>query len=378
MAEALAPTAGYHLLQPTADLESVYGLGVQGILHLALVDYRLNPEDPLAPVREMKRRLPEVPVVVFADPSESEYIRRALLAGARAFLPLDFTPPSLTQTLDDLSVELAVGPGKAGPPGRLITVFSLKGGVGRTLIATNLAVALRGVTDGPVALVDGQMAYGDVEIALNLRPQHTIADLMGQLETLEPEVMDAALVRHASGLRVLAAADSATDAERMHPGHLVSILRVLRRQYPWVVVDTGSWLDDRLEPVLEASDTILLVTTPEMTSLRAARIFLQMAREQGYSPEKIRLVVNRADLVGGVPDKEIQRNLGVVPFALLADDSPLVTYSLNRGVPLVESHARKPLARVIRQMAEVFVKEVAPASAGKAKAGMFGGLRGGR
>jgi len=133
-----------------------------------------------------------------------------------------------------------------------------------------------------------------------------------------------------------------------------------------VLVDGGGCTDARLEPVLEASDTILLVTTPEMASLRATRVFLQMARDQKYPPDKVRLVVNRADMAAAIPQKQIQSSLGLAPFAVLADDVGLAAFSLNRGVPLVQSHARKPLARSLRRMAEVMARETpakAPATA---------------
>lgn len=370
VAAALGTAPGYHLLQRVSNIEAIYSLGVQGALDLILLDYRLHPEDPLVPVKDLHQRLAEVPLTVLADPQEADYIRRALLAGAKAFLPLQFAPESLTQTIDDLTLGGMRGPGGRAP-GRLLTVFSLKGGVGRTLVASNLAVAMREESKAPVVLVDGQAAYGDVEIALNLKPQHTVAELVAQVETLEPEVLDHALVRHASGLRVLASPGGTAAADRVQPRHLSAILRVLRGYYPWVVVDGGYWMDPRTEPVLEASDVILLLTTPEMTALRATRVFLQMAREQHYPDDKVRLVINRYDMTAGIPEKQVRRLLGLEPFALLADDPALVAYSLNRGVPLVQSHGRKPLARVLRQMAHELVAEATPRAA-SARGGLLG------
>lgn len=373
VAEALAAAPAYRLLQRATGIEPIYDLGVQGALDAILLDYRLHPEDPLAPVKMLHLRVPDVPVVVLVESGDDEYTRRALLAGAKTFLPLGFAPADLTHTLDDLTA--ASGPAGGGGRGRLITVFSLKGGVGRTLVAVNLAVALREAGKAPVALVDGDLAFGDVEIALNLKPQHNISDLVSQVDTLEPDVMDHAMVRHASGVRVLAAADSATAADRVQARHLSTVVQVLRGEYPWVVVDTGAGTDSRLEPILDASDIILLVTTPEMTALRATRVFLQMVKEQDYPPDKVRLVVNRADMPSAIPEKQIRGSLGLVPYAVLSDDQGLATFSVNRGVPLVQSHGRKPLARGLMQLGQALVGEMAAKVSSPGRGGLFGQRR---
>jgi len=373
VATALATRPGFHLLQRTEILEDAYTFGSQGIVDLLLVDQRLGPDALLAFLRELKQRLIDVPVVLFAQPEDADFIRRALLAGAKAFLPLYFAHDSLVQTVEDL---VTGGEFVGGhPAGQIVAVASLKGGVGRTLVATNLAVALRTLSREPVALVDGQLIYGDTEIDLNLKPQHTIADLVDQVDYLEPAVLNEALVHHASGLRVLAAADDLDRADRIEPVHVERILQALRQHYPWTVVDTGNWRDERLDAMLEVSDIVLLVTTPELTSLRAARLFLQMTRQGRYGNSKVRLVINRADLLGAVPANEVERNLGVPCFATLSDDSALVTYSVNRGVPLVLSHKRKPLARGIDNLAERLLAERAPQGANKGKtSGTFFGL----
>jgi pilus assembly protein CpaE len=376
VAAALATSRRYDLLQRTSDLEDAYALGAEGILSLVLLDRRLSGDDELAPVRELKQRLVNADIVVVSGSDDSEYIRRALLVGARAFLPYDFSPDSLVQTLDDLSDgDLQHAGGRSGRgASHMVAVAAIKGGVGRTLLATNLAVAIREATHQPVVLVDGQFLYGDTEIDLNLSPQHSIADLVGQVGSLEREVLDEALVHHASGLRVLAATDSPADLSRITPESVTGIVRGLKKHYPWVIVDTGNWMDERLDSLLEMADLVLLVATPEMTALRAARLFLQMTRESDYPENKVRLVLNRADLLGGVPGPDIERSLGLGTYASLCDDGALVAYSINRGVPLVISHPRKPLARQITRIAADLVKELAPLPEAKSRFRLFGRL----
>ena len=371
VAEALAAEPGYRLLQRVTGIEPIYDLGVQGALDAILLDYRLHPEDPLAPVRTLHLRVPQVPVTILVESGESDYTRRALLAGAKTFLSLTFAPDDLVHTLNDLTAYGGANGG--GGRGAAGDGFSLKGGVGRTLIATNVAVALREMSKEPVALVDGDLAYGDVEIALNLKPQHSISDLVGQVDTLEPDTWSTPWCGMPPA-QSAAAADNAADADRVQPRHLAAIVEVLRGQYPWVVVDTGCWTDPRLEPILEASDTILLVTTPEMTSLRATRVFLQMAREQDYAADKVRLVINRSDMASAIPDKQIGASLGLTPAVVLPDDVGLAVFSVNRGVPLVQSHPRKPLARGLLHIAEAMIREAAPA-APVDRGGPFGRLR---
>jgi len=378
LAAGLVAGEDYRLLQLGRTVEDVYRLAGQGTVDVLLLDARLHAGATPALIRSMGERLPGVPLALLANPMETDLIRQALTAGARSFLPLDFAPASLAQLVDDLTRRGAAEPqGGAAKHGHVLVLFSLKGGVGRTLLATNLAVALRAATDSPVVLVDGQILHGDTEIDLNLKPQHCIADLASQVDHLEPDLIDAALVQHASGVRVLAACDSAEQAEAVQPRHLARILAALRLQYRWVVVDTGNTADDRMDAMLDAADTVLLLTTPEFPALRATRLFLEAARQQAYPQEKMRLVVNRADLLGGVPAKEIERNLGLPVSAKLPDDSPLVTLSVNRGVPLVTSHPRKPLARAITGLAAETVAAMEPAEATRRRSGPFSLGRGG-
>lgn len=369
---ATAVSAAFRLLPICRDPAEAARVAAQEGVDVLLVDSRLQPSDPAALVRALSDRAAGVPIAILADPQNADLIRRALAAGARSFLPITFAPESLQQLVADLtSVKEARPESSNGAAGHVVVVLSLKGGVGRTLLATNLAVALRGATNRPVALVDGQILNGDTEIDLNLRPQHTIADLAGQVDHLDPNLVDEALTQHSSGIRVLAATGSPELAERVGPTHLSRILGALRRTYSWVVVDTGSAADERMDAMLDVADTVLVLTTPEFTALRATRIFLQAARQQDYPQDKLRLVVNRADLLGAVPLKEIERNLDTPVTAQLVDDSALVTFSVNRGVPLVMSHARKPLARSIVSLAQSLIAEVEPAKPPRRGLGLF-------
>lgn len=378
LAAGLAAGQEYRPLQLGRTVEDAYRLAGQGTIDVLLLDARLHTSATPALIRSISERLPGVPLALLSNPLEADLIRQALTAGARSFLPLDFAPSSLVQLIEDLtSRDGAELQAAAGRRGHAIVVFSLKGGVGRTLVAANLAVALRTASNSPVVLVDGQILHGDTEIDLNLRPQHSIADLVSQVDHLEPDLVDSALVQHASGIRVLAACDSAEAAESVQPRHLARILAALRPRYRWIVVDTGNAADDRMDAMLDAADTVLLLTTPEFTALRATRVFLEAAHQQAYPREKMRLVVNRADLLGGVPTKEIERNLGLPVSAKLPDDSPLVTFSINRGVPLVTSHPRKPLARSFAALAADLVAATEPVEAARRKAGLFGLGKGG-
>jgi pilus assembly protein CpaE len=356
---ALEGKGEYALLRCSEDPGDALVLVSQTNLDLILLDRRMPGEEALRMVRELGQQVPEVPVVVLAEPADVDWIRRALLSGARAFLPLEFAPGSLLQTIEDLCGRLREAPGKRAP-GRTVVVVGLKGGLGRSLVASNLALGLHELSKERVALVDGQLLYGDAEILLNLTPQHSIADLIDHAGSLDPELLDEALARHASGVRVLAASNNASAMARLRAEHVQSILSGLRAQYAWTVVDTGNWLDEWLGAFLRAADLVLLVTTPELTALRAARVFLQTARELGCPRERIRLVINRANLVGAIPQREIERNLSMEAYATLPDDSALATYSINRGVPLVVSHPRKPLARALKKLAGQLVQELAP------------------
>ncbi|RME44454.1 MAG: response regulator [Chloroflexi bacterium] len=325
-------------------------------IHLILVDEHVDGVASLELIRKLAILAPEVPIVVLADEHNVEYVREALLAGARAFIMKPLQDADVIATVQQLiALEQARREQRQAPQtlrGRTITVASPKGGTGKTMLAINLAVALREQTGKSVILIDGQSSLGDLDVVLNLQAKYTCADVLPHMDALDAELLTGVLAEHVSGVRVLASSPEAEDADRMTPEIFEQLLEGLRGQADYLIVDAGSLFEPQTAVALETADEILLVITPEVTCLRRLALFLNAANRNDFPVDKLHFILNRDDLPGGLHAEDIREYVNVPLRITLPDDPALVTYSLNRGIPLVTSSPRSVLARRIRSLAE--------------------------
>jgi pilus assembly protein CpaE len=235
----------------------------------------------------------------------------------------------------------------------IIALWGAKGGVGTTTLALNLAVALHSRTRKRVTLLDASVLGGTLTVMLNLAPQHTISDLLPRLDQLDTELLSTVLATHSSGVRVLAAEPWNQDGRGLQPVELERILSWLQEANDYVIVDTAPSLDQSTVGVLQLSAPIV-VLTPEMAALRNARFFLNLA-QNWLLPQKLILVLNRYPIKGGIQLRDVEAALERRIDVQVANDEPLVTYSVNRGIPLVLSHPRSAVAHDVDQLADAVV-----------------------
>ncbi|MFZ5853210.1 MAG: AAA family ATPase [Chloroflexota bacterium] len=332
---------------------------------VVLMDINMPDMDGIAATELLSARVPTAAVVMMSVQGESDYLRRSMLAGAREFLVKPFSSDELTasirqvyarerEKLDRLAVATVTAlPAEDRAAGRIVAVFSPKGGVGRTTIAVNLAVAAAQELNRRVVLVDASFQFGDVGILLNLNPKSkSIADLVPELEGAgEPESLDTFVVSHSSGIRVLLAPPSPEMAELIHPAGLKKVLETLRRTHDLVVVDCAAWFNDVTLGVLDLADVILTLLTLEITSIKDMRLFLEVADQLGYG-DKVQLVLNRADSTLGIRVADVEHSIGRKIDHTVVSDGRNVVYALNRGVPFFLSNREAQVSRDVLRLAE--------------------------
>src|SRR3954470_19519408 len=279
---------------------------------VVLMDINMPDMDGISATEQMAARAPTSAVVMMSVQGEADYLRRSMLAGAREFLVKPFSSDELTTSIrqvhlrerEKLSrmvvrpVASANGTGQDGDrePGQIIALFSPKGGVGRTTIAVNLAVAAATELGKSVVLMDASFQFGDIGVLLNLNPKNkSIADLVPELEAGEPESLDTFVINHSAGVGVLLAPPSPEMAELVTPTVVRRVLEALRRGHDLVIVDCTSWFNDTTLAILDAADLVLTMLSLEITSIKNMRLFLEVAEQLGYEQEKVKLVLNRAD-----------------------------------------------------------------------------------
>jgi pilus assembly protein CpaE len=312
---------------------------------------------------------------------EADYLRRSMLAGAREFLVKPFSSDELTASIRQVHVRerekqdrMAAVPGSRAPaparePGRVVAVFSPKGGVGRTTIAVNLAVAAAAEPDVNVALVDGSLQFGDVGVLLNLNPKNkSIADAVPELEAgSDGEGVESFLIAHSAGTKVLLAPPSPEMAELVTPAALRQVLDALRARHDLVVVDCSAAFTDSTLALLDVADVILTVLTLEITSIKNIRLFLEVADQLGYPPDRIQLVLNRSDSALGIRVADVEHSIGRKVDHTVVSDGRSVVYALNRGVPFVSSNREAQVSQDIIRLAQSLLgaSEAVPAEAGR-------------
>jgi pilus assembly protein CpaE len=352
---------------------------------VVLMDINMPDMDGIAATERLSAEVPDAAVVMMSVQGEADYLRRSMLAGAREFLVKPFSSDELTASIRQVysreqekqsrraaSPVMAPGGGGGGGggggdgedhDGQVIAVFSPKGGVGRTTIAVNMAIAAATELGQSVVLMDGSFQFGDVGVLLNLNPKNkSIADLVPELEAGEPESLDTFVINHSAGVRVLLAPPSPEMAELITPTAVKRVLEALRRQADLVIVDCTSWFNETTLSILDAADTVLTVLSLEITSIKNMRLFLEVAEQLGYESGKVKLVLNRADSSLGIRVTDVENSIGRKVDHTIVSDGRSVVYALNRGVPFFLSNREAQVSQDILRLATAVAGQRAAAA----------------
>jgi len=317
---------------------------------VVLMDINMPDMDGIAATEALLSQVPTTQVIMMSVQGEQDYLRRSMLAGAREFLIKPISAEDLYNAIRHVyrlqttqRRYIPSGPGDqgggasdgGGPQGQIVAVFSPKGGVGTSAIAANLAVALRQLTSKKVALVDGNLIFGDLGVIMNLVSTKTIADLADRIAELDRDLLNDVLVTHTSQVKVLLAPPNPQTGELVTSDHLRTILELLRKEFDYVVVDTQSSFQDRALAVLDLADRIVALMTLEMPCIKNIKLFLEVAELLEYPAEKTLLVLNKADNRLGIRVENVEENIQHKVALQIANATHEMTLAINQGVPLV-------------------------------------------
>jgi pilus assembly protein CpaE len=356
-------------------------IDMAGRIHpdVVLMDINMPDMDGITATEQLSATSPSAAVVMMSVQGEADYLRRSMLAGAREFLVKPFSSEELTASIRQVSsrerekqsrisvLAPAVGSPPAGPTssggggvdGQIIAIFSPKGGVGRTTLAVNLAVAAHTELGRKVVVMDGSFQFGDVGVLLNLNPRSkSIAELIPEMDGPgEIESINTFVVDHSSGIRALLAPPSPEMAEMITPAGIKKVLEALRREHDVVIVDCTSYFNDTTLAILDAADVILTMLSLEITSIKNIRLFLEVTEQLGYEAGKVRLVLNRADSTLGIRVSDVEHSIGRKVDETIVSDGRSVVYALNRGVPFFVSNREAQVSQDILRLARSVIGE---------------------
>ena len=370
------------LLQFEADIEVVgtaktgkeaVTLAKEKRPNVVIMDINMPDMDGITATELIAKDVPSAQIVILSVQSDADYLRRAMMAGARDFLTKPPSGDELISTIrrayeisrlriTTMPAQAMAGPGgQAMVPqeGKIITIYSAKGGVGCTTLATNLAVALH-TEDTRVAMVDCNLQFGDLAVFLNVKPQHSVIELFESADALDPEFAASMAMPHSSGFRVFLAPPSPEQADVVNAAQVKKALEFLKTQYAYVIVDTPSALNDIVLSAFDASDKIVLVTTPDIPSIKDARIFFDLIDALNYPPDRIMFVLNRVDKRGGITAANIQESIKHEVAAQVPLEER-VLFSINSGVPLLLSNRNLPFGQAMLDLANKLKASLMPA-----------------
>jgi pilus assembly protein CpaE len=359
---------------------------------VVLMDINMPDMDGIAATELIRQKSPLSQVVILSVQGDQNYMRRAMLAGARDFLtkpPMGDELISAVRRSGEMShsdrgkaktgrgggdIAARRGAEPAGLPvgvlqGRIITVYSPKGGTGCTTLASNLAIALHN-EDTRVVLVDANLQYGDVAMFFNVQGKNTILDIAPRVDELDADVVDESMIKHeASGIHILAAPQRPEQAEKITADQFGKMLDFLRRMYSYVIIDTSSLLTDVVLSAMDHSDGIVLITTQDIPAIKNARLFLDLLQTMGIDRERLVFVMNKFDKRIGITPERVADNLREKISAVVPLDERVVIPAVNKGVPFMLDNRAQPVARGVLAIAEAVRAQAAAMEEAAAPAG---------
>ena len=304
---------------------------------------------------------PDRPVVVMSEASPNGFLRQAFEAGADDVITLPQSPEQVAFTLQKVIARrkgLAM-PGKAAAP--IIAVLGPKGGTGKTLVATNLAVALA-QRDANVVLVDLDLQFGDIGLALGLSPERTMYDLMKAGPPFDHEKLDRHLIRHSSGVKVLIAPTRPDQASAVSIDFLRDVYASLRTMCDAVIVDTPPGFTPEVIATIDVSGEVCMVGMLDSLSLKNTKLGLETLDLMGYDTDRVSLVLNRADSRVGITPDDVSTIVGRKPDVFIPSDRE-IPRSINEGTPIVAAKQQSGAAKAFRSLADRYAKTPASAPA---------------
>lgn len=316
-----------------------------------LMDINMPVMDGIEATEKISVAHPEASIIMTTVQSELDYIKKAMVAGARDYLVKPFTADQLISSIKkihrlDSRKNRKKAPTTLSSKPKAIAVYSPKGGIGTTTITVNLAVMMHQLTGKRVALLDMDLQSSDIGVMLDLKLNKTISDIVQNIGYLDQDLMNDYMYKHNSGIDVLLAPPEPQYAELVKPEYTEKILNILKQQYDFIVMDTPCTLDAFSIALLNQSDDILMVLALELTAVRRVKKAIDLLKDLGVQ-SNIRYVLNRSSDEIGLNRREVEKHLGITIDNHISSYGRVTVNALNKGVPFVINN---PTAKISDEM----------------------------
>jgi pilus assembly protein CpaE len=368
---ALSHEGRVKLLAGGNDADQLYDEIVRLKPNAAIIALGSNAEQTVRFIERLNAECPTTTIISAAQDASPDLIIGSLRAGAREFLKIPISGDELRTVLDRVSdfstKQMVEAPGKKG---RMIAVFSSKGGCGTSFIATNFAAA----TNKKTILVDLNLQAGDLPLFLGLEAKYSIADMVEKRQRLDETLITSLVTQHSQHLSLLAAPHEADSADEIEPQHIFEVLQKLREHYDYVVLDPQHTFDSITLAALDQSDEIVLILTLDIPAIRSTQRALEIFDRLGYPRKKVKIVVNRWSKQIDLDLRQVEKFLGEPVIGFVPSDYQTAVGSINLGTPLIQAEPTSKIALEIRRIAQQISLGLAPIDEHKQRRPFWAGL----
>ncbi|MET0567419.1 MAG: AAA family ATPase [Acidimicrobiia bacterium] len=358
------------------SIEEASHTAESGELRMLLLGPSFSNDESLEQIRSLHNQDPALVLMMVAETVTADLLRGAMRAGVSDVIEAPLDEAKIEAAIEQFGHDVLKRRSAAKPTpepvrteqGAIVTVTSAKGGSGKTVTATNVALLLNRIPDKKVVLVDADLQFGDVCLLLQLEPRFTMVNAAHELHHLDVEMLDSLLTEHPSGLKVLAAPLEPAFADDITTAGLMQMLDLLQETYDYVVVDTASMLDELILSLIEKADHVLMVVDMDLPSVKNAKLALETLRLLKFSTQNVQLVMNRSNSKAKLETKEIESALKMQISAAVPSDAA-VPNSVNEGRPIVETDPKGKVAKGFESVAELIAGKIPESTS---KGGLFG------
>jgi pilus assembly protein CpaE len=338
---------------------------------IVLMDVNMPIMDGIQATETLAQEVPGSPVIIMSVQGERDYLRRAMQSGAREFLIKPFSGDELIASIrrvyqleqkkESFLAKTTTAPAAAGGPpdgetprraehGQVFFFYSGKGGVGKSLIAANLAVSMANETKAKVALVDLDLQFGDIGVLLNLDHSQGITDLIENIDHMDADFIREIMVDGPGGVKVLLTPISPELADLVTVDHIRRIFSELRKIFDYIIVDSSAHLGEINLEVLDHADKVVVVTSLSIPAIKNTKLALKIFDSLSISPDRVVLLLNKSDAHSEFNKESVEANLRFPIAGQIPNDPKLVINSINRGNPFVTTHPEAEISQRIREL----------------------------
>ncbi len=370
--DTLAQIEHILLYEPAKNLEELEQALNDFPADVVLLDSSLNG-DGFKVTEALLKRYPQLAIIIIEEAVREDTFHKAMVAGASDLLIYPFDATLLNESIVRSTLHIKqqqlsqAGASKRQLPRNqkafVITVFSPKGGVGKTSTAVNIAVSIHKQTKAEVVLLDLDLDFGNVALAMGVTPRYTLTDIVNDIHNISTETIMSYLTPHDSGVQILPVSPRPQLEAFITEKHVKTVIETLRDTCDYIVIDMPSRFYEPVNPALFLADKLIFVTTPELSSLRNAKAAMIALDETNYPKEKISVVLNRANINKSINARDVTKTLEKDIYCTLRDDVKLIIQSQNEGKPLVTIGKKRGLSadylRLSNKVLQEFGQELA-------------------